>query len=187
MRHSLILIPHLVVLLACPLSHAATTLDTPSDPCVLFDWHDFQSLGVTESSGISSAGWHDEAAPRELPGTRLSTGLCAAVAKSDAGRVAITLNLSSVKGNVTEKQFATWLKKVAASEAHENEKDVKEFKVGDTDCESGRDVLTIPSDYEDEERTIVEYYIACDQHVGLLHLSVNAQVAEGRKGDLPSP
>ena len=183
MRRSLTLIPFLATLLATPLSQAAST---PTDPCTLLDWHDFQFMGITDSGGLTSSGWHEETTPPELPDTRLSTALCAAVTKTDAGRAAMTLNLTSVKGKISEEQFASWLKSVAAADARENEKDVKEVKVGDADCESGRDVLTIPSDYEDQDRTIVEYYVACDQHVGLLHLSVNAQVAEARKNDLPS-
>ena len=182
MRPSLSIISLLAALLT-PLAHAATT---PNDPCALLDWHDFQFMGVTESGALTSSGWHEETPPPELPGARLSTSLCAAVAKTDAGRVAITLSLASVKGNVTEQQFAAWLKSIAASDARENEKDVKEFKLGEADCESGRDVLTIPSDYADLEKTIVEHYVACDQHVGLLHVSINAQFAEARKKELPS-
>jgi hypothetical protein len=184
MRHSLTLIPFLVALLSAPLSYAAAT---PSDPCTLLDWHDFQFIGVTENGGLSSVGWHEETTPPELPGTRLSTALCSAAAKTDAGRTVMTLTLTSLKGKVTEQQFTTWLKSVATLDARENEKDVKEIKIGDSDCESGRDVLTLPSDYADLEKTIVEHFVACDQHVGLLHVSINAQVAEGRKKDLPSP
>ena len=44
------------------------------------------------------------------------------------------------------------------------------------------------SQFEGEaDLTVVEYFVACDEHVGLIHMSVNAQVAEKRKNDLPDP
>ncbi len=170
-----------LALLVTSQSHAAS-----SDPCVLLDWHDFQFMGVTETTGITSSGWQVETPPAELPGSTLSTGLCAAITKTDKGREALTLNLSSIKGKVTGQQFADWLKTVAAASDRENEMDVKEFKVDDAECESGRDVVTIPGMFEGEpDTTVNEYYVACDKHVGTLHVSMNAQVSQDRKADLP--
>lgn len=183
MRHTLAPSLIFISLLAISSAHAA---GGASDPCTLLDWHDFQFMNVTETSGITSSGWHDETPPAELPGSTLSTGLCAAITKSDKGREAVTLNLSSLKGKVTEQQFEDWLKTVDAASDRENVKDAKEFKLEDAECESGSDVVTIPSQFEGEaDMTITEYYVACDKHVNLIHLSVNAQVAQDRKSDLP--
>ena len=176
----------IVLLLTVLLSGQAHAAAGASDPCILLDWHDLQFMGVTEKDGITSSGWQVETPPAELPGSTLSTGLCAAITKTDKGREAMTLTLSSLKGNATEQQFIDWLKAVATASNHENEMDVKEFRIDDAECESGRDVVTIPSQFEGEADTIIsEYFVACDRHVGLLHVSLNAQVAQDRKADLP--
>lgn len=182
MRRLIALAPLLVTLLSLP-SYAG---EAASDPCVLLDWHDFESMGITRPDGLESSQWNHEEPPAELPGSSLSTGLCAAVTRTDKGRKAMTLNLSSVKGNVTEAQFDAWLHGIAAASTHANAKEVKEFKVDGTDCESGRDEAVIPALYEgDDDTTVNEYFVACDQHVGLVHVSMNAQVAEGRRDELP--
>lgn len=185
MRRFLAIAPFLAALFVSPSSLAASDA---SNPCVLLDWHDFQYMGVTDESGLETSGWNHENTPPDLPGSSLSTALCAAVTRSDKGRSAVTLNLTSVKGNVTTQQFDTWLKSVAAADTKAGGTDIKVFKVEDTDCESGRYVTTIPGLYEgDEDTTVVEHYVACDEHVGLVHVSMNAQVAEGRKNELPEP
>ena len=83
MRRLIALIPLLAALCASP-SLAATG---PSDPCTLFDWHDFQFMGVTQDKGIESTGWNLEKTPPELAGSTLYTGLCAAIKKTDKGRL----------------------------------------------------------------------------------------------------
>ena len=62
----------------------------------------------------------------------------------------------------------------------------KQFDPDPFDLESGRDETVIPGLYEgDPDTTAIEYYVACDEHVGLVHASMNAQVAERRKSELP--
>ncbi|MFY9328765.1 MAG: hypothetical protein WAO76_12245 [Georgfuchsia sp.] len=163
-------------------THAA---DNSSNPCSLLDWQDFKSLGAVKDTLMSEAGWRQEKTPEEMPGSILFTNMCAAEIRSKAGRAGFTLSFDSFKGKVSEQQVGEWLKSTTATEAAQP--DVATVKVGDmTTCETGQ--YDLPTKQEDDSVvTVVEHYIACDQQVGIQHVSLNVHVPEGNKGELPSP
>lgn len=163
-------------------AHAAGGSD---DPCSLLDWQDLQSLGAVKDTPLIDAGWHQEETPKEIPGSRLFTNMCAVTIMSQAGRSSVTLSFDSFKGKVTEQQVSDWLK-AGIKEPEAGEPEVAIVKAGEATCESGRyDLTTRMEDGSFAE--VPELYIACDQQVGTHHISLNIDVPDSKKADLPNP
>lgn len=154
-----------------------------TNPCTLLKWEDLQPFGAAKDTALTDAGWHEEAPPKGMPGSRLFTNMCAIAIKSDAGRSSITLSFDSFSGKASEQQVKDWLK---ASSPATPEDGTKIVKLGETTCESGR--YDLPTSQDDGSvANKVERYIACDQLVGMHHVSLNVHVPESSKSLLPSP
>lgn len=168
--------------LAFSAAHAA---DKSTNPCTLLQWQDLQSVGATKDTMMTDAGWHQEAAPKEIPNSKLFTNMCAAAIKSEVGRTSITLSFDSFLGKVSEQQVRDWLK-ANVPQAEKNEEAPQMMTLGETTCETGQYDLPVSQDDGSVANT-VEHYIACDQQVGTHHVSLNVHVPEGNKAALPTP
>lgn len=176
--------PIATALLVSCIAFNAHAADNSSNPCSLLDWQDLQTFGAVTDTSMSDAGWHEEMPPKEIPGSKLFTNMCAVTIMSQAGRSGITLSFDSFRGKVTEQQVSEWLKSAASAETEQP--DMAVVKVGNTTCERGQYDLPTKQD-DDSVADVVEHYIACDQQVGTQHVSINVHVPEGKKGELPSP
>ena len=178
--------PIAIALLISCTAFSAHAADDSSNPCSLLDWQDFQTFGVVKDTAMTNPGWHQEETPKELPGSKLFTDMCAVAISSQTGRSSVTLSFDSFKGKVTEQQVGEWLKSAAAAGKEKGQPDVAIVKVGDATCEIGQ--YDLPTLQDDESVvTVVEHYVACDQQVGVQHVSLNIHVPEANKDNLPSP
>ena len=163
-------------------AHAA---EKSTNPCTLLQWQDLASVGATKDMPMTDAGWHQEATPKEIPGSKLFTNMCAAGLKSEAGRTSITLSFDSFLGKVSEQQIHDWLK-ANMPPADQKEGNPRLVTLGETTCETGQYELPVSQDDGSVANT-VEHYIACDQQVGTHHVSLNVHVPEANKAALPTP
>lgn len=175
-----------VALLGACVAFSAHAAD---NPCDLVDWHDFQSLGAGENTPFSEAGWHKEPTPKEIPGSELFTNMCAGAIITKAGFSSVTLSLDSFKGKVTEQQVGDWLKTTAAKLAEQPDETITNIKIvqeKDATCESGQYELSTKMD-DGSVADVVEHYMACDELVGIHHVSLNIHVPENKVTELPNP
>lgn len=172
-----------VAIAAAALSSAAYAAEKTTNPCNLLSWEDLQAYGATKDTPLSEAGWHEEAPPKELPGSHLYTNMCAITIKSTGGRSSITLSFDSFSGKASEQQVRDWLK--ASTPAEPPEAGTSLVTLGDTTCETGK--YNLPTSQEDGSvADTIEHYIACDRQVGLHHVSLNVHVPDANKATLPS-
>ena len=177
MRH---LNPFAIALVASCAAFNAHAVENAGDPCSLLDWQDFQSIGAVQDTALIDLGWREEQTPKQIPDSKLFSSICAVEIKSGAESSTITLSVDSFMGNVTEQQVGEWLKTVEPGEA--GKPGVVIVKVGSAICESGQDNLTTS-----QSAKVSEHYIACDQQVGIKHISLNINVPEGKKAELLNP
>lgn len=110
--------------------------------------------------------------------------MCAVTIGSKVGRISITLNLESFKGNVIKQQVSSWLKSVASADIEQPDEAII-VHVGDATCESGK--YDYPIKQNDESIIhVIEHYVACDQQVNTQHISLNVTVPEDIQSKLPS-
>ena len=177
MRH---LNPFAIALVASCAAFNAHAVENAGDPCSLLDWQDFQSIGAVQDTALIDLGWREEQTPKQIPDSKLFSSICAVEIKSGAESSTITLSVDSFMGNVTEQQVGEWLKSVGPGEA--GKLGVVIVKVGSAICESGQDNLTTS-----QSAKVAEHYIACDQQVGIKHISLNINVPVGKKAELLNP
>lgn len=173
-----------IALLASCAAFNAHAAENSGDPCSLLEWQDFQSIGVVKDTPLIDLGWREEQTPKEIPDSKLFSSICAVEIKSGAGSSSVMLSVDSFMGKVTEQQVGEWLKSVEPGEAVKP--GVVIVKVGNAICESGQDNLPTSQSAESAANA-VGHYIACDQQVGIKHISLNINVPEGKNGELLNP
>lgn len=178
MRH---LNPFAIALLASCAAFTASAAENSGDPCSLLEWQDFQSIGAVKDTPLIDLGWREEPTPNGIPDSKLFSSICAVEIKSEAGNSLVTLSVDSFMGKVTEQQVGEWLKSVEPEGAVKP--GVVIVKVGNATCETGQD--NSPTSQSAESATKgAAHYIACDQQIGIKHISLNINIPEGKKSEL---
>ena len=175
--------PFAIALVASCAAFNAHAVENAGDPCSLLDWQDFQSIGAVQDTALIDLGWREEQTPKQIPDSKLFSSICAVEIKSGAESSSVTLSVDSFMGNVTEQQVGEWLKTVEPGEA--GKPGVVIVKVGNAICESGQENSTSQS--AESAAKAAGHYIACDQQVGIKHISLNINVPVGKKAELLNP
>lgn len=175
--------PIAIILFASSITFNVQATEKSDNPCDLLDWQDFQTFGVVKETTLVNTGWRQVETPKEMPDSEVWSNMCVVTLPSDEGSSFLSLTVESIQGKVSKEQIGEWLIKVAAKDSELP--DVTAGKVGDSTCENGK--YDLPTKSQNDKTVVVEHYVACDQLVENMHISLNLHVPEGKQGDLPNP